>query len=171
MVDLHSPGIINFFSSVQVVNLSSIDIFYRHLRVEENDLVVAPDAGGVIRAQPYANRFGVDLVFVDKKRTEAGLVLNLISEKVWGRRCFVIDDILDTGGTIFGVAKLLKEHGAKYVTVVVTHAVFSGDAASNLEKLFAERIIDRILVSNSIPRKLGDFVEVVDISKLLVNAT
>lgn len=170
VVDLHAPDVINFFSAAEVVNLGTIDVFSPHLNIESGDVVVSPDNGGMDRASDYADKFGAEFAFVQKQRLKNGLIFNIVRGDVKGKRCFVVDDILGSGATLFGVAKLLKNAGAKYVALVVTHAVFCGNAMDNLRELMKEGVIDRVVVSNSIPREFGDLLEVVDISKLLANA-
>ena len=98
-----------------------------------NTMIVSPDVGGVVRARDVASRLGVTLAIVDKRRPRAGVseVMNIIGE-VEGRRCILIDDIVDSAGTLCNAAEALMERGAKSVAAYVTHGVLSGGAVARV---------------------------------------
>lgn len=112
-------------------------------------VVVSPDIGGVVRARATAKLLNdIDLAIIDKRRPKANVakVMNIIGD-VKGRDCIIVDDMIDTGGTLAKAAEALKEHGARNVYAYATHAIFSGKAAENLEA----SVIDEIIVTDSIP--------------------
>ncbi len=114
----------------------------------ENPVVVSPDLGGVVRARATAKALGdVDIAIVDKRRPRANVseVMNLIGD-VEGRDCVIVDDMIDTGGTLCKAAEALKERGAKRVFAYATHAVFSGSAAKNI----GNSVLDQVIVTDSI---------------------
>jgi len=143
-LDLHAGQIQGFFD-IPLDNLFAapeltLDIKSR-LTGENNITVVSPDVGGVVRARAVAKRLDADLAIIDKRRERAGVseVMNLIGD-VENRRCILIDDIVDSGGTLCNAAKALKNSGALEVYAYITHGVLSGGAvdrvvASPLEKL------------------------------------
>jgi ribose-phosphate pyrophosphokinase len=126
-----------------------------------NLMIVSPDVGGVVRARGYARRLGVDLAIVDKRREKAGEseVMNIIGD-VEGRSCILVDDIVDSAGTLCNAAAALKKHGAKSVSACVTHGVLSGGAvarvgSSELESLVITDSIeatDAVRISSNIRR-------------------
>ena len=114
----------------------------------ENPIVVSPDIGGVVRARAFAKLLNdTDLAIIDKRRPKANVaqVMHIIGD-VEGRDCIIVDDMIDTGGTLSKAAEA-KAHGAKNVYAYATHAVFSGNAAKNIE----ESVIDEIIITDSIP--------------------
>ena len=114
----------------------------------ENPVVVSPDLGGVVRARATAKALGdIDIAIVDKRRPRANVseVMNLIGD-VEGRDCVIVDDMIDTGGTLCKAAEALKERGAKRVFAYATHAVFSGNAAHNIKN----SVLDQVIVTDSI---------------------
>ena len=100
---------------------------------KDNLMIVSPDVGGVVRARGYARRLGADLAIVDKRRERAGEseVMNIIGD-VEGRSCILVDDIVDSAGTLCNAAAALKKHGAKSVSAYVTHGVLSGGAVARV---------------------------------------
>ena len=114
----------------------------------ENLTVVSPDIGGVVRARAMAKQLNTDLAIIDKRRPEANQaqVMNIIGE-VEGHTCLLIDDIVDTAGTLCKAADALKEQGAKKVIAYCTHPVLSGKAIENIEN----SALDTLVVTNSIP--------------------
>ena len=110
--------------------------------------VVSPDIGGVVRARAVAKQLGCDLAIIDKRRPSANEseVMNLIGE-VEGRTCVLVDDIVDTAGTLCKAAEALKEYGAHKVVAYATHAVLSGNAIDNI----SNSKLDNLVVTNSIP--------------------
>jgi ribose-phosphate pyrophosphokinase len=110
--------------------------------------VVSPDAGGVERARAFAKRLELPLAIIDKRRTEANVaeVMHIIGD-IAGKHCFVVDDLIDTAGTLVKGAEALMTQGAKSVRAVATHAVFSGPAIQRIES----SAITEVVVTDSIP--------------------
>src|SRR3954447_25358292 len=134
-MDLHAAQIQGFFD-IPVDNLFAAPLFTRDIqeRYQGRELmVVSPDVGGVVRARALAARLHTDLAIIDKRRPRAGVseVMNVIGD-VEGRHCILIDDIVDSGGTLCNAAEALLKHGAKSASVYVTHGVFSGGAVARV---------------------------------------
>lgn len=149
-VDLHAEQIQGFFD-VPVDNAFGTPILLDDMKNREldNPVVVSPDIGGVVRARAVAKLLDdADLAIIDKRRPKANIaqVMHIIGE-VAGRDCIIVDDMIDTGGTLAKAAEALKEHGAKRVIAYATHPVLSGNAASNLR----DSVIDELVVTDSIP--------------------
>ena len=154
-VDLHAEQIQGFFD-VPVDNVYGSPVLLEDIEQQkfENLIVVSPDIGGVVRARAVAKHLGVDLAIIDKRRPQAGIaeVMNIIGD-VSNRTCLLVDDMVDTAGTLCNAAKALKEHGAKRVIAYATHPVLSGKAVENLNK----SVLDELVVTDSIP--LSDAVK------------
>jgi ribose-phosphate pyrophosphokinase len=136
-VDLHAEQIQGFFR-IPVDNVYGIPIMFEDIENKKfkDMVIVSPDVGGVVRARAIAKRLhDADLAIIDKRRQKANQVevMNIIGE-VEGRDCVIIDDIIDTAGTICHATTALKKHGAKSITVYGTHPVLSGKAIENIEK-------------------------------------
>lgn len=148
-VDLHAEQIQGFFD-VPVDNVYGSPVLLEDIEQQkfENLIVVSPDIGGVVRARAVAKQLGVDLAIIDKRRPQAGIaeVMNIIGD-VNGRTCLLVDDMVDTAGTLCNAAKALKEHGAKRVIAYATHPVLSGKALENLNN----SVLDELVVTDSIP--------------------
>jgi len=148
-VDLHAEQIQGFFD-VPVDNVYGSPVLLEDIEQQqfENLIVVSPDIGGVVRARAVAKQLGVDLAIIDKRRPQAGVaeVMNIIGD-VSGRTCLLVDDMVDTAGTLCNAAKALKEHGAKRVIAYATHPVLSGKAVENLNN----SVLDELVVTDSIP--------------------
>ena len=149
-VDLHADQIQGFFD-VPVDNVYASPILLGDIwRQKYPDLmVVSPDVGGVVRARALAKRLDdADLAIIDKRRPRANVakVMNIIGE-VKGRSCVLIDDLVDTAGTLCKAADALKEHGARSVIAYITHPVLSGLAITNIEN----SSLDELVVTDSIP--------------------
>ena len=148
-VDLHADQIQGFFS-VPVDNVYGSPILLDDIaRQKYEDLVVvSPDVGGVVRARAIAKQLNVDLEIIDKRRPEANVaeVMNIIGD-VEGRTCVLVDDMVDTAGTLCHAATALKEHGAKAVVAYCTHPVLSGPAIDRLKS----SALDELVVSDTIP--------------------
>ena len=115
----------------------------------DNTMVVSPDVGGVVRARALAKGLGdAELAIIDKRRPEPNKseIMNIIGN-VEGRHCVLIDDLIDTGGTLCNAAAALKQHGALSVVAYASHAVFSGKAVSNIEN----SLLDEVVVTDTIP--------------------
>ena len=151
-VDLHAEQIQGFFD-VPVDNCFSSQIFVEDMLTLnlKNPCVVSPAMGGVVRARAIAKLLNnADSAIIDKRRPRPNVseVMNLIGE-VKDRDCIIVDDIIDTGGTLCKAAAALKERGAKSVTAYGTHAVLSGDAYKNV----SESALDHLVVSDSVPAR------------------
>jgi ribose-phosphate pyrophosphokinase len=148
-MDLHADQI-QGFCDIPVDNIYASPILLEDLRKKnyEDLLVVSPDVGGVVRARALAKQLGVDLAIIDKRRPKANVaeVMNIIGE-VDGRNCVIMDDMIDTGGTLCKAAQVLKERGAKQVFSYCTHPVLSGGAAARI----ADSALDEVVVTDTIP--------------------
>tara|TARA_B100001059_G_C17809547_1_gene571397 strand:+ start:577 stop:1527 length:951 start_codon:yes stop_codon:yes gene_type:complete len=148
-VDLHAEQIQGFFS-IPVDNVYGSPVLTDDIEVQryKDLLVVSPDIGGVVRARAVAKRLNVDLAIIDKRRPSANeaQVMNIIGD-VKERTCIIVDDMVDTAGTLCKAADALKEHGAASVIAYCTHPVLSGPAISNIE----DSSIDSLVVTDTIP--------------------
>ena len=147
-VDLHAEQIQGFFNCT-VDNVYGAPVLLDDIERQnyKNLLVVSPDVGGVVRARAVAKQLGCDLAIIDKRRPSANQseVMNIIGE-VEGRTCVLVDDIVDTAGTLCKAAEALKKNGALKVVAYSTHAVLSGGAIENINKSH----LDELVVTNSI---------------------
>ena len=149
-VDLHAGQIQGFFD-IPVDHLYARPVIVADIKKQfpdkDNVMVVSPDVGGVVRARSLAGKLGVDLAIVDKRRERANAseVMNIIGE-VSGRDCILLDDIVDTAGTLCNAAKALMEKGAKSVSAYVTHGVLSGPAIERVEA----SVLQSLVVTDSI---------------------
>ncbi|MFT7560130.1 MAG: ribose-phosphate pyrophosphokinase [Flavobacteriales bacterium] len=148
-VDLHSEQIQGFFD-VPVDNVYGSPVLLEDINKQdfEDLIVVSPDVGGVVRARAVAKQLGLDLAIIDKRRPTANVaeVMHIIGE-IEGRTCLIVDDMVDTAGTLCNAAKALKEHGAKKVVAYATHPVLSGPA---IERINASAL-DELVVTDSVP--------------------
>jgi ribose-phosphate pyrophosphokinase len=148
-MDLHADQIQGFFD-IPVDNIYASPVLLGDLTQKNySDLmVVSPDVGGVVRARALAKRLESDLAIIDKRRPKANVseVMNIIGE-VDGRTCVIMDDMVDTAGTLCKAAQALKENGAKRVLAYCTHAVLSGNAVSRI----GESELDELVVTDTIP--------------------
>jgi ribose-phosphate pyrophosphokinase len=149
-VDLHADQIQGFFD-VPVDNIYASPVLMSDIWRHEYDnlMVVSPDVGGVVRARAVAKLLGdMDLAIIDKRRPKANVsqVMHIIGD-VEGRTCVLVDDLVDTAGTLCKAAKALKERGAAKVVAYCTHAVLSGPAISNI----SNSVLDELVVTDSIP--------------------
>ena len=171
-LDLHAGQIQGFFN-ISVDNLFATPVLLRAIRerVSGDLTVISPDAGGVERARAYAKRLGASLAIIDKRRERANeaQVMNIVGE-VKDRTCIVVDDMVDTAGTLSEGARALADAGAKGVFAVCTHPVLSGPAI----KRIVESPLQELVVTDSIPLR-GDVgecgkLEVVSVAELLGEA-
>jgi ribose-phosphate pyrophosphokinase len=173
-VDLHAGQIQGFFD-IPVDNLYAMPVMVEDIRQRFNSdnslMVVSPDVGGVVRARELARRLNADLAIVDKRRERAGVseVMNIIGE-VDGRRCIMVDDIVDSAGTLCNAASALSARGASEVHAYVTHAVLSGGAAARV----AASSIKGLVVTNSVApteaMRVSSNIRVLSIAPLLAEA-
>ncbi len=149
-VDLHADQIQGFFD-IPVDNIYALPILLGDVWRQKYPelMVVSPDVGGVVRARALAKQLDdADLAIIDKRRPQANeaQVMNIIGD-VRGRTCVLIDDLVDTAGTLCKAAQALKEHGAKRVVAYCTHPILSGSAVDNLNR----SQLDELVVSNTVP--------------------
>jgi len=156
-VDLHAGQIQGFFD-IPTDNLYAMPVMVRDIQDyigHDNLMIVSPDVGGVVRARALAKRLGADLAIVDKRRERAGEseVMNIIGD-VEGRSCILIDDIVDSGGTICNAAEALLREGAKDVCAYATHGVLSGGAVARIKgsKLKSLVITDSIASTDEVAK-------------------
>ena len=169
-VDLHSSQVQGFFDGPWD-HLVAMPVLCDRIKTLGDDIVVvSPDAGRVKVVERYAQRLDADLAIVHKRRLhnqKHAVEAKEVIGEVAGRTCVLIDDMIDTGGTIVAAAELLREKGAASVVAATTHAVFSGPAIERL----AESSIERVIVTNTLPLAATlDKIEVVSIAPLIASA-
>lgn len=166
--DLHADQIQGFFD-IPFDHLDGSYIFVPYLKSLKKDIMFAtPDVGGIKRARNFAKFFGADLAVCDKYRKEANKIesMRLIGE-VEGKDVILVDDLVDTAGTICKAAALLKENGAKSVRAVCTHPVLSGNAYENIES----SVLEELVVTDTIPLKRDSAkIKVLTVSDLFAKA-
>ena len=172
-VDLHAGQIQGFFD-IPVDNLFATPIFSRHIKKKiksKNLICVAPDVGGVERARALGRKLDIGLAIIDKRRPAPGKsqVMNVIGN-VKGRTCIIVDDIIDSGGTIINAADALIKRGAKEVHVYITHGVLSGEAVEKIRKSKIKNLVVTDTIDNSDKVKKSRNIEVLSISNLLAEA-
>ncbi len=148
-MDLHADQIQGFFD-IPVDNIYASPVLLSDVQSKRyaNLVVVSPDVGGVVRARALAKQLSCDLAIIDKRRAAANVseVMHVIGE-IEGRNCVIMDDMIDTAGTLVKAAEVLKERGAKSVYAYCTHPVFSGPAVERIGKSH----IDEVVITNTIP--------------------
>jgi ribose-phosphate pyrophosphokinase len=170
-MDLHADQIQGFFD-IPVDNIYGLPILLGDVwkRDYQNLCVVSPDTGGVVRARAMASRLEADLVIIDKRRPKANVseVMNIIGD-VQGRTCVIVDDMVDTAGTLIKAAQALKQAGAARVAAYCTHAVLSGPA---IERISGTDDLDELVVTDTIPlseaaRNCGERIRQLSVASLL----
>ena len=148
-MDLHADQIQGFFN-IPVDNIYASPVLLSDLQAKKYDdlVVVSPDVGGVVRARALAKQLGCDLAIIDKRRPKANVseVMHVIGE-IEGRNCVIMDDMIDTAGTLVKAAEVLKSRGAKSVYAYCTHAVLSGPAVDRI----SNSQLDEVVITNTIP--------------------
>ncbi|MGH7076952.1 MAG: ribose-phosphate diphosphokinase, partial [Acetobacteraceae bacterium] len=172
-MDLHAGQIQGFFD-IPVDNLYAQPLFSRDIQERyagRNVVIVSPDVGGVLRAREIATRLNCDLAIIDKRRERAGTseVMNIIGE-VGGRDCILVDDIVDSGGTLVNAATALITGGANSASVYVTHGVLSGGAVARIASSPIEMlaITDSILATEAV--RLANNIRQITIAPLMAEA-
>jgi ribose-phosphate pyrophosphokinase len=172
-VDLHAGQIQGFFD-IPTDNLFAAPVMVRDVKEKmdlSNTMVVSPDVGGVVRARALAKRIDAPLAIVDKRRERAGEseVMNIIGD-VTGRTCILVDDIIDSGGTLCNAADALLAHGAKEVYAYITHGVLSGGAVARIaaSKLKQLVLTDSIQPTEAV--KVARNIRVISVASLLGEA-
>ena len=168
-MDLHASQIQGFFD-IPVDHLYGSTVFEEFFEMQpmENLVVVAPDVGASKVARAYAKRLGADLALIDKRRPEANIaeVMNIIGE-VDGRNCLLIDDMVDTGGTLCSGAEALREAGALDIQAFCTHPLLSGPALERIE----DSELSRLIVTDTIPlKRTSSKIHVISVAPLFADA-
>jgi ribose-phosphate pyrophosphokinase len=149
-MDLHADQIQGFFD-IPVDNIYASPVLLSDLQLKNYDdlIVVSPDVGGVVRARAIAKQLDCDLAIIDKRRPRANVseVMHVIGE-IENRNCVIMDDMIDTAGTLLKAAEVLKQRGAKKVYAYCTHPIFSGPALERIERGDA---LDEVVVTDTIP--------------------
>ncbi len=149
-MDLHADQIQGFFD-IPVDNIYASPVLLGDLRQQNyaDLMVVSPDVGGVVRARALAKQLGCDMAIIDKRRPKANVseVMHVIGD-IDGRNCVIMDDMIDTAGTLVKAAEVLKERGAKKVYAYCTHPIFSGPA---IERIAQGDALDEVVITNTIP--------------------
>jgi ribose-phosphate pyrophosphokinase len=172
-VDLHAGQIQGFFD-IPVDNLFSTPIFAKHIKrkLRINNLIcVAPDVGGVERARSLGRRINVSIAIIDKRRPAPGKseVMNIVGN-IKNKNCVIVDDIIDTGGTIVNAAKALKDKDAKDIYVYITHAVLSGQAVEQIEKSQIKKLITTDTIDNSKKIRGSKKIEIISMAPIISEA-
>jgi ribose-phosphate pyrophosphokinase len=172
-VDLHAGQIQGFFD-IPVDNLFATPIFARHIKKNlkrSNFICVAPDIGGTERARALGKILDCGIAIVDKRRPAPGKsqVMNVVGY-VKDKTCIIVDDIIDSGGTIVNSAKVLLEKGAKEVHVYVTHGVLSGEAIKKISNSKIKKLIVTDTIDNQDKIKKASNIEILTISNLMGEA-
>ena len=165
-IDLHAAQIQGFFS-IPVDHLLGSMLFIEYIKDKKlpNPIIASPDVGGVARARTYAEKLGYDLVIVDKKREKANVseVMNIIGD-VQGRDVVILDDMVDTAGTLTKAADVLKAKGATSVMACCTHGVLSGPAFERIDN----SSLDELVIADTVPlKKHSDKITVLSASKIM----
>ena len=149
-------------------NFDPLELFASSFKNKENHIIVSPDIGGLSRAEKFADMLGLELAVINKKRTAEGkCIMNNIIGDVKDKHCIIIDDIIDTGGTIIHACELLLQKQAKSVSACITHGVFSGSCLKDIE----DSPIDNFYITNSINQTdLPKKIQVLSISDIFVDA-
>jgi len=172
-MDLHAGQIQGFFD-IPVDNLFSAPVFTADImqKYKGDDLmVVSPDVGGVVRARAIAKRLDADLAIIDKRRERAGVseVMNIIGD-VKGRRCILVDDIVDSAGTLCNAAEALMSHGAATVAAYVTHGVLSGGAVARVGASPLEALVTTDSIQATEAVRVSRNVRQISIAPLIAEA-
>lgn len=171
-MDLHAGQIQGFFD-IPVDNLYTLPVFYKYMQdnnlCNDDTVIVSPDAGGVARARIYAKKFGMPLAIIDKRRSGPNVakVMHVIGE-IAGKKCILIDDMIDTAGTLTEAAVALMEHGAVSVKAMATHGILSGPAIDRISSSVIEKVIITDTIDNA---RLKDFTKLQILSVAGILAT
>jgi ribose-phosphate pyrophosphokinase len=168
-IDLHSGAIQGFFD-IPVVHLEGTSVFVPYLQSLnlENLIIASPDVGGAARARNFAKFFNADIVLCDKHRKRANEIASMqVIGDVKGANVVLVDDLIDTGGTICKAAQLLLEKGAVSVRAICTHPVMSGDAHERIKN----SVLEELLVTDTIPlREDNPKIKVLSVAELFAKA-
>ena len=170
-MDLHAGQIQGFFD-IPVDNLYAQPLFVKDLLTNpmvENGraIIISPDAGGVPRARAIAKQLNLDIAIIDKRRDRANEseAMNVIGD-VLGKQCIIVDDIIDTGGTLVKAAKALENEGAEDVQAYITHGVLSNDGAKRME----HSVMSRLVITDTIPTKENRVLRILSVANVFAEA-
>ena len=170
-MDLHAGQIQGFFD-IPVDNLYAQPLFVKDLKNSPmvksgNTMIISPDAGGVPRARAVAKKLNIDIAIIDMRRDRANEseAMNVIGD-VKGKQCIIVDDIIDTGGTLVKAAKALEQEGAVEVQAYITHGVLSNGGAKRMEG----SVLKRLVITNTIPAPENNVVKVISVANIFAEA-
>jgi len=169
--DIHNPAIQGSYQ-IPFDNLKSYPVIIKHLKQNhpeflENAVLVAPDIGSAKKVEGYVRRLGLDVAIADKKRAETGKVESMtMIGKVKGKNAIIVDDMIDTGGTLLKAVETVKEMGGKQVYACATHGLFS----KNSRKKFQESSLEKVIITDSIPQQSQGKIEVISLTDLFADA-
>jgi ribose-phosphate pyrophosphokinase len=172
-IDLHAGQIQGFFD-IPLDNLYAAPVFIADIRKNfdlKNLVVVSPDVGGLVRARAIAGKIGAELAIVDKRRPRAGVseVMNIIGE-VEGKNCIIVDDMVDSGGTLCNAAEALIGKGAGSVSAYITHGVLSGKACEKIASSKLETLVITNSIEASAQTKATKNIKIINIASLIGQA-
>ena len=172
-VDLHAGQIQGFFD-MPVDNLFTTPLFARYIKKKlknKNLICISPDVGGVQRTRGLATKINAELAIIDKRRTAPGKsqVMNILGD-VKGKTCIIVDDIIDSGGTIVNAVEALKKSGAQDVYVFCTHGVLSGEATKKIKNSNIKKLIITDTIDNTSKIKNNSKIELISIAPLMAEA-
>ncbi len=172
-LDLHASQIQGFFD-IPLDNLFAAPVFARDIKENyggKDLIIVSPDVGGLVRARVVANRLNVELAIVDKRRPKAGVseVMNIIGD-VSGKDCIMIDDIVDSGGTLVNAADALLKNGAKSVSAYISHGVLSNHAAIKISKSSLTKLVITDSIAQNEEVLKANNIRIIPISPLIGEA-
>lgn len=163
--DCHSPRLASYFSQTTFHNIEPVELL-QQIIPQDVEVIVAPDQGAINRTQIIAQRLNLPIALIEKIRLSDGQcqVKSLTGATITGKNCLIVDDIIDTGNTVINAAKIIRQHGAKNISLYASHGVFSSDALT----LLKETNFDKIIISNSIPcMSTSNLINIFDISEIL----
>ena len=170
-MDLHAGQIQGFFD-IPVDNLYAQPLFVKDLKTSPmvdsgRGIIISPDAGGVPRARAIAKQLNLDIAIIDKRRDRANEseAMNVIGD-VLGKQCIIVDDIIDTGGTLVKAAKALENEGAEDVQAYITHGVLSNDGAKRME----HSVMSRLVITDTIPTKENRVLRILSVANMFAEA-
>lgn len=167
-LDIHSLQTQGFFD-IPFDSLEAVWVLMKHYfsayKDSSNITIVSPDYGGVKRAREISIATGATLAIVDKRRSGKNQVeINNVLGDVKDRDCVIVDDMIDTGGTILGAAKIVREKGAKSITIIATHGLFNNNARQHFQQAIKDWIINKICIADTIENEPFDGLEIVSIA-------
>ena len=169
--DIHNPAIQGSYK-IPFDNLKAYPVIIKHLQKNyseflENAVIVAPDIGSAQRAESYAKRLNLSVAVAHKKRKEAGIIEKMtIIGDVHGKNVLLVDDMIDSGGTLIKASEILKEKGGKQIYACANHGLFS----KNAREKFEESELEKVIITDSIPQESKGKIEVISLTNLFADA-